>query len=37
MDAYLAAFATVEGLRLVTFDRGFHRFAGLELCLLPAS
>ena len=24
-DAYLAAFATVSGMRLVTFDRGFRR------------
>jgi toxin-antitoxin system PIN domain toxin len=36
MDAYLAAFAIVEGLRLVTFDRGFHQFADLELCLLSS-
>ena len=33
-DAYLAAFAGCAGLRLVTFDRGFARFAGLELLTL---
>jgi toxin-antitoxin system PIN domain toxin len=31
-DAYLAAFAQVHGLRLVTFDDGFKRFSGLH-CL----
>jgi toxin-antitoxin system PIN domain toxin len=30
-DAWLAAFATSARLRLVTFDRDFARFAGLEL------
>jgi uncharacterized protein len=33
-DAYLAAFAKCAGLRLVTFDRGFSRFKGLELLIL---
>ena len=33
-DAYLAAFAQCAGLRLVTFDRGFSRFRGLELLIL---
>jgi toxin-antitoxin system PIN domain toxin len=35
-DAYLAAFARAAGARLATFDRGFERFAGLELDLLRA-
>jgi uncharacterized protein len=34
-DAMLAATATDRGLRLVTFDKGFHRFPGLSLLLLP--
>jgi toxin-antitoxin system PIN domain toxin len=33
-DAYLAAFAKCAGLRLVTFDQGFARFAGLESQIL---
>ena len=33
-DAYLAAFARIAGLRLVTFDRSFPKLAGLELDLL---
>lgn len=33
-DAYLAAFAKCAGLRLVTFDRGFARFIGLNLLVL---
>jgi uncharacterized protein len=33
-DAYLAAFAKSAGLRLVTFDRGFSKFRGLDLLLL---
>jgi toxin-antitoxin system PIN domain toxin len=33
-DAYLAAFAASAQLRLVTFDRRFSRFSGLELLLL---
>ena len=31
MDAYLAAFAEVGGFRLVTLDRGFSQFRGLNL------
>lgn len=33
-DAYLAAFATCGGLRVVTFDRGFSRFRGLNCLIL---
>jgi toxin-antitoxin system PIN domain toxin len=33
-DAYLAAFAIAGGLRLVTFDRDFGRFEGLNLLRL---
>jgi len=33
-DAYLAAFATCAGLRLVTFDRGFAGFMGLNVLIL---
>jgi len=33
-DAYLAAFASVAGLRLVSFDRGFSKFAELDFLLL---
>lgn len=33
-DAYLAAFAMAGGLRLVTFDRDFGRFEGLNLLQL---
>jgi len=33
-DAYLAAFAVAVGLRLVTLDKGIHRFAGLDWLLL---
>lgn len=33
-DAYLAAFAKIAGLRLVTFDRSFPKLAPLELELL---
>jgi toxin-antitoxin system PIN domain toxin len=29
-DAYLAAFATASGARLVAFDGDFHRYPGLE-------
>jgi len=29
-DAYLAAFASSGGLRLVSFDSDFHRFSGLD-------
>ena len=35
-DAYLASFAVSASLRLVSFDRDFRRFPGLEfLCLQP--
>lgn len=34
-DAHLAALAMVNGWRLVSFDRDFERFAGLERLLLP--
>jgi toxin-antitoxin system PIN domain toxin len=30
-DAYLAAFARAGGYSLLTFDRGFHQFEGLEV------
>ena len=33
-DAYLAAFSTSANLRLVSFDRDFTRFAGLQLLRL---
>lgn len=33
-DAYLAAFAISSGLELVTFDKGFRRYEGLDLKLL---
>jgi toxin-antitoxin system PIN domain toxin len=33
-DAYLAAFALAGGYRLVSFDRDFLRFQGLEVKLL---
>lgn len=34
MDAYLAAFAVAGGLELITFDRGFSKFAGLTYTVL---
>jgi uncharacterized protein len=36
MDAYLAAFSRLAGMRLVTFDRGFRQYEadGLDLQLL---
>lgn len=34
MDAYLASFARLLGMRLVTFDRGFSRYEGVDLLLL---
>jgi toxin-antitoxin system PIN domain toxin len=34
-DAYLAAFARAAGFQLVTFDRGFARFANLNCRILP--
>ena len=33
-DAYLAAFASCAGLRLVSFDQGFSKFAGLDSLIL---
>ena len=33
-DAYLAAFAKVAGLKIVSFDRGFSKFPGLDFLLL---
>ncbi len=33
-DCYLAAFARAGGYRLLTFDRGFRQFAGLEAEIL---
>jgi toxin-antitoxin system PIN domain toxin len=33
-DAYLAAFAITASLQMVSFDRGFSKFAGLDLQLL---
>ena len=33
-DAYLASFAAVAGLRLVSFDRGFSKFRGLDFLRL---
>jgi uncharacterized protein len=34
MDAYLAAFAIAGGYQLVTTDKGFKQFKGLDLLLL---
>jgi hypothetical protein len=36
-DAYLAAFAESAGLRLVTFDKDFERFQGLDRLRLPTA
>lgn len=33
-DAYLAAFAIASSRRMVTFDKGFRQFSGLDLHLL---
>ena len=33
-DAFLAALAKMAGLQLVTFDKGFKRYAGLKMHLL---
>lgn len=33
-DAYLAAFANCGGLRLVSFDQGFSKFAGVNVLIL---
>ncbi len=35
-DAYLAAFAKAAGFRVVSFDRDFSRFKGLDLLRLEA-
>ena len=35
-DAYLAALAISNGWRLVSFDRDFERFGGLQRLLLSA-
>src|SRR5260221_9152671 len=37
MDAYLAAFAIAGRMRMVTFDRAFKQFAGLEVTVLGAA
>ena len=36
-DAYLAAFAMVVGLKLVSFDRGFSKFLGLDFLPMPST
>ncbi|CAK6687599.1 hypothetical protein OGCDGJMD_00254 [Cyanobium usitatum str. Tous] len=36
-DAYLAAVAMANGWRLVSFDRDFERFEGLERLALPGA
>jgi toxin-antitoxin system PIN domain toxin len=36
-DAYLAALAMANGWRLVSFDRDFERFEGLERLALPGT
>jgi toxin-antitoxin system PIN domain toxin len=36
-DAYLAAFAHAGGYRLLTFDRGFRQFEGLDVEILTES
>ncbi len=36
-DAYLASFASVAALRLVSFDRGFAKFRGLDFLLLESA
>ncbi len=33
-DAFLAAFAKTASLQLVTFDKGFRRYSGLDFKLL---
>ncbi len=35
-DAYHAAFAVMAGLQLVSFDRGFSKFRGLDFLLLES-
>lgn len=37
MDAYLAAFAIAGGFQLVTTDKAFKQFKGLDLLLLAKS
>ena len=37
MDAYLAAFARTGQYRMVTTDRAFHQFRGLDLTILGGS
>ncbi len=34
MDAYLAALAFCAGIRFVTFDKGFKKYADLDLVIL---
>jgi toxin-antitoxin system PIN domain toxin len=34
-DAYLAAFAELAGLELVTFDKGFSKFTNVRCHILP--
>ncbi len=36
-DAYLAAFAILAKLQLVSFDRGYSKFSGLHFLLLASS
>ncbi len=36
-DAYLAAFASVTGLKLVTFDHGFSKFPSFDFLLLASA
>ncbi len=33
-DAYIAAFASVRGLRIVSFDSGFKKMAGVNSIIL---
>lgn len=37
MDAFLAAFAVAGGYQLVTMDKAFRQFKGLDLFVLPKS
>jgi len=36
MDAYLAAFALCSGLQMITTDKAFSQFSGLDLLVLHA-
>ena len=36
MDAYLAAFAIASGAQILTIDRAFAQFSGLEVRLITA-